>query len=384
MTPLLGRGADLERIVSTFALGARLLTVLGPGGVGKTRLAVAAARQMAGDAGSAVYFVDLTGARGAADIRAAAAAALGVPTERFASLLNTSDALVVLDNAEHIVEAVAETVPELLAIDGVRLLVTSKSPLRLREERQLWIGALSSELPDRPAVALLADRAGLSEADRAEQMADLVALARRADGMPLVLELLASSLRWESAASLRSRLADALPGLQDDARDRPTRHLTLRAAISWSLTQASPDALTVLGAFTVFRGSFVSDAASAVLAAALPVANVFKAVAELVDLSLVQRLNSHGEIRYHLLEPIRMCAVESEQVPEPSHLVHRAHAAHYLRWLDQDVPKQDISQVDDQEFVRESEANLRVALEWLWKEDPEAALVAVRPLLGIR
>ena len=194
--PLLGRAADLERIVSGFARGARVLTVLGPGGVGKTRLAVAAARRIAGPAGPAVYFVDLLPARGAADLRAATAAALRVPVERLASVLDAADGLLILDNAEHIVEAVAEAVPELLAGDGVRLLVTSKRPLRLREEQQVWIGALSSDLPDRPAVTLLADRAGLSETERAEQMADLVALARRADGMPLVLELLASSLRW--------------------------------------------------------------------------------------------------------------------------------------------------------------------------------------------
>jgi predicted ATPase/DNA-binding SARP family transcriptional activator len=383
-SPLLGRAADLERIVSSFARGTRLLTLLGPGGIGKTRLAVAAARRMAGDAGSAVYFIDLTTAHHVADIRAAAAAALRVPVERVMSLLGASDALVVLDNAEHMVDAVAEAVPELLASDGVRLLITSQSPLRLREEQQVWIGALSSDLPDRPAVALLADRANLSEADRAEQMGDLVALARCADGMPLVLELLATSLRWESAASLRSRLAEALPGLQDDARDRPTRHLSLRAAISWSLSQAGRDARTVLGACMVFSGSFGADAASAVLAPALPVQDISKPIAELVELSLVQRLYSRGEIRYHVLEPIRMCAAESEQVPPPSHVVHRAHAAHYLRWLDRPVPKDDSSQLDDQQLVRESEANLRVALEWLWKEDPEAALVAVRPLLGIR
>jgi predicted ATPase/DNA-binding SARP family transcriptional activator len=382
-SPLLGREQELDTLGASLARGQRLLTLLGPGGVGKTRVAVAAARRWAAETGSAVYFVDLAPARGAADVQTAVAAALRVAIG-FISAVLQEPALLVLDSAEHVVDGVAEAVPALLQGDAVRLLVTSKRPLRLREEQQLWIGALSSDPPDWPAVTLLADRAGLSEADRVAQGPDLMALARGAGGMPLVLELLASSLRWEPAASLRGRLAEALPDLQDDARDRPSRHMSVRAAVGWSLGQASPEACRALGALTVFRGVFSSEAATAVLHVALPQSRVRTALIELVNLSLVQRVPNEGGICYHVLDPIKACALESPRVLAPDDPVRQAHAAHYLQWLGSPFPGGGPHEGPKRLLSRESETNLKIALEWLWEEHPDLALNAVRPLLGNR
>ncbi len=279
-------------------------------------------------------FVDLTRARGAGDVRQAVADCFGVGGQDLTEALREAQVLLILDNAEHVRDALIDTIPTLLAGEGgVWLLVTSRMPLGLRDEHALWLDALSADPPDQPAVRLLADRAGLSTEERKAQLPDLVTLARRADGVPLALELLAANLRWESAADLRSRLDAELPDLEDDARDRPARHVSVRSAISWNLGQAGADARAALGALTTFRASFELPAATAVLEAVLPAHTVRAALKELVDLSLLQRSPAGGAIRFHVLEPIRLCALASDLVPEPSYAAHQAHAAHYLPWL---------------------------------------------------
>jgi predicted ATPase/DNA-binding SARP family transcriptional activator len=372
--PMEGRGDELKLIGALFAAENRLVTLLGPGGIGKTRLAVAAAHHVAAQGMRSVFFIDLTVATNASGVRQAIAAAVGADGSDFAAALHNRESLVVLDNAEHVLSAAAEAARQLLAIQGVWVVATSRSPLKLLDERAVWLDALPAAAPDDPAVRLLASRAGFTVTDVALHGPDLLALARRGDGVPLVLELLAAELSWHTPRELLDRLDESLLDLSDDSRDRADRHLNVRAAMEWSLRQASSQARLGLAALTLVRGSFGLDAAYQILTAVVPETSVKTVLVELVDLSLIQRLATPGRISFRLLEPIRLSAQDSRLVPNPSPAAHQAHAAHYLGRLS--LAEEEIHQNDQQlvSLLRDEDANLKLAMEWLWTNERERCI----------
>lgn len=287
---LVGRDDEVGTVAGLIWSGHRLVTLVGPGGIGKTRLAVAVAQHVARVRERPAVFVDLSGAAGSGDVARAVATALDAEGGDVGAALRGSAMVVVLDNAEHVLDDVVDAVTDLLPVEGVDVLVTSRSPLKLREERVVALDVLGVDGVDAPGVRLLADRAGLSPDQVAAQREDLVALARAADGVPLVLELLASAMRWYTPAVLLKQVDTLLLELTDDARDRPRRHLSVTAATEWSVRQASPEARAALGALTVARGSFSRAAAEEIIAAAVaavPAVAPGAVLAELVDLSLV-------------------------------------------------------------------------------------------------
>ncbi|MCW2775578.1 MAG: hypothetical protein JWN91_3904 [Nocardioides sp.] len=358
--PLLGRDAEAGRVSELLGTGHRLVTLLGPGGIGKTHLAVVAAREAASQLGWESIFVDLAPCTTSADVATALATATdaeGTSLAEIGASLAGRSVLVLLDNAEQAADAVAAAALALLGNPGTALLVTSRLPLKLHDERVVDVGPLDVQGPGSAGVRLLVDR---SETCSPES---LLPLARQADGYPLVLELLGSALRWRSPQELLEGLAGHLSELHDDARDRPARHASLAAVLDWSLERASVDARRGLHALTLIRGTFDRAACSAVLLAANLHAPPAAVLAELVDLGLVQRVVRPGSLQFRILEPVRDYATSLDG-DDHSEAVRRAHAHHFTDLL----LRADAATTDTQmpliELVRAHEPDLVAAVQW--------------------
>ncbi len=311
-----GRDDAMERVAAAFE-GARLVTLLGPAGMGKTRLArrFAAARVEAGDVPQA-WFVDLTGARTEADVAAATARELGAPVGGGAAAVRAvlegrGPLLLVLDNFEQIVDAAPETVGAWLGLPRLRVLVTSRETLRVRAEAVVALEPLAVD----DAAALFLDRARASgrapglAADRISP-ADSAAvreLARRLDGLPLALELAAARAGLVAPARMVEMLGRRFDLLSAGPRGATDRRATLRGALDWSWDTLEPWEQAAFPQLALFRGAFTVDAAEAVLD--LPDGSpwALDVVADLRDKSM---LRARGDGRFVLLESLRDYGLE--------------------------------------------------------------------------
>jgi predicted ATPase len=311
-TSFVGRGPELTEIDELLVTGTRLLTLTGPGGIGKTRLAVEAARQVADRYPDGVVFVPLDGLEGADLVPAAIAEALGVHEvagDAFAGLvayLRRRRLLLVLDNFEHVIDA-AMVVPTLLeAAPGLTTLITSREVLHLSGERELQVPPLSTE---GEAVELFTERASVARYafELPQEDAALVAeICRRLDGVPLAIELAAPRLRLLTPAQLLDRLSKRLA--LSGPRDAPARQRTLEAAIAWSYELLTEEERLLFERLAVFHGSFSIEAAEEV--AALAGTDLLELLSSLLDKSIVYRLPHLGETRFAMLRMIREYALE--------------------------------------------------------------------------
>lgn len=267
-TPFIGRVADLGRLTTLFAEGRRLVTVLGPAGMGKTRLARRFLGHHAEGLGTGA-FVDLTEVTSAEGIESAVGACLGIHVPRGAELAPLLAArgplLLVCDNFEQLVSFGPRTVGRWLAgAPALRLLVTSRERLALGAEVVHVIEPLG--LPDEALALLLQQSRALRPdfAPDASTLAILAELVRRVDGIPLAIELAASRLSVLSPAALLARLEDRFSVLRGTRRDVTGRQATLRGAIEWSWRLMAPEEQRALSRSTVFRGDFDAEAAEAV------------------------------------------------------------------------------------------------------------------------
>lgn len=372
-SPLIGRDAEVRETISRIQRGHRLVSIIGTGGIGKTRLALEVAGQITASNGSPSMFVDLTAAREPGHVRSVVSSALDVGVESIVESLAGTNTLLILDNAEHVLDAVASLAIELLSVPAVSLLVTSRTPLHLRDESVVDLDGLDSRGTESPAVQLLAERAHLSHAEEEAGLDHLQFLADRCDGIPLMLELLATSLQWRTPAEVAEEVDQILGSATDTSRDRPSRHESVTAVVEWSVLRATPDARAALGALGVIRGEFTDQAAGAVISAAVPDRQWREVLAELLDLSLVKRLRRPGQIRFRLLETVRLYLLGSEFVPPPTEAVERAHAAHYLGVLLELHGRPEGDDAFD-DFVRLEDANLTPATWWMLEHDPAAAI----------
>jgi predicted ATPase/DNA-binding SARP family transcriptional activator len=341
VTELIGREHAVRRVCELLATG-RLVTLTGAGGVGKTSVALAVARSVADVHPDGTWLVDLTTWDGRGDPAEPLLSVLSVPdppgtprpaAERLAAALRERRTLLVLDNCEHVVEQVAGPVAALLAAaPDLRVLATSREPLRLRGEVRWELPPL--EIPDTddrdrlvrsPAVRLFLARAGLDPAP--EAVADVAEVCRRLDGIPLALELAATRVPALGVAELATRLRvprDRFGLLGTAPRDAPARQRTLAAVIDWSWRLLSEPERVVLRRLAVHSGGCTLAAAEAVCAG---VGDVLDLVARLVDRSLVVRVD---ESRFRLLESVAAYCLDRLREAGEEDASRRRHAAYYL------------------------------------------------------
>jgi predicted ATPase len=344
-TPLVDREretAETEDLV--VRQGVRLVTFTGPGGVGKTRLAVQAASRLASRFPDGVRFVDLASVRAGDLVPAAIAAGLGLNTSGgrlisdMVSYLRTKRLLLVLDNVEQVTDGAPLVAQLLAASPGLVVLVTSRAVLRLSGEYELAVPPLpvpplgAGEPEDYASVRLFAARAR-AEAPRFEltrNNAPVIAeICRRLDGLPLAIELAAARIRLLPPRALLARLDDRMSLLTDGARDLPERQRTLRNTLDWSFGLLSANEQALFTQLGVFVGSFGLPAVTAICGHAVQ-GPVIDTLSSLVDSSLVRAEPSEDEPRFSLLETIREYASERLRGSAAGRDVHDRHAAYFL------------------------------------------------------
>ncbi|MEU1007357.1 BTAD domain-containing putative transcriptional regulator [Streptomyces sp. NPDC005890] len=376
LTRFVGREAELARIDRALA-GCRLVTLTGPGGVGKTRLALEAARARTG---AGVCLVELAPLADGARIPYAVLAALGVrdgfrspatdALDRLLAALADREVLLVLDNCEHLVEAAARTAALLLgACPGVRVLATSRESLGITGEVLVPV----PPLPEEPAVRLLLDRARAVRPDF-DGHARVPEICRALDGLPLAIELAAARLRTLSVDELAERLHDRFRVLTRGDRAKAPRHRTLRAVVEWSWELLDAGERDVASRLTVFAGGATLDAVAAVCGVPYPE----DPLASLVEKSFLEI--SDG--RYRMLETIRAFAAEALTSAQE---LRAAHAAYFLRLAEEAEPLlRGGDQLPWLERLAAEQENLDAALRYLTETAPGDALRLTAALTWFR
>jgi len=374
LTSFVGRDEDVARVRKMLADG-RLVTLTGPGGAGKTRLAIemaallsqespAGAAEPGGErAGCQVYLVELTPVTDPRDVPYAVLHALGIrqssvighagagqigtfadPVQRLVAALAERRDLLILDNCEHLVAAAAALTDEVLAsCPGIRVLVTSREPLRITGEALWPVPPLpvppassdgGSQVAGYASVRLLADRAAAVRPDFQVDEAnadDVARICRALDGMPLAIELAAARLRTLSAAQLAERLDARFELLTGGSRTAVPRHQTLRAVVDWSWELLSEPEQVLARRLATFSGGATLTAAEQVCQdAALPAEAVLPTLFGLVEKSFLI-VDENGEPRYRMLETIRAYCAERLAEAGEEDQVRRAFATHFLR-----------------------------------------------------
>ena len=359
-TPLIGRDRELE-VLRRHLLGetVRLITVMGPGGVGKTRLTLAAARSVETAFPDGVWFVDLVPLRDPTHLDATIAQALQLeevgtrsPRERVTAHLRDRRVLLVLDNFEHIMSA-AIRVAELVAdCPHLKVLVTSREPLNLRLEQRMVLAGLA--LPDlarrtpesvarAAAAALFLERARVVQPEFALSPADAPAVAQlvhRLDGMPLAIQITAARSNVLSPAAMLRRLHGQALLSTEEARDVPARHHTLRETIEWSHALLDSSEQILFRQLGVFVGGWTLDAAEDIVQTGDSDSPLWQLLGSLVNKSLVQTEGAdEADRRYRMLETIREYAEDrltaSGEVDGP----RQRHAAYYLALAERAEPE---------------------------------------------
>ena len=393
-TPLVGRDDDVAAVGDLVrAEGVRLVTLTGPGGVGKSRLAVEVAQRVGAGFADGVRFVELGSVRAAELVTAAIAAALGLSTSGGAlitdlkSYLRARRLVLVLDNFEQVMGA-APLVAELLgAAPGVVALVTSRMVLRLSGEHEFPVpplpvppigaGGDAAEVQRCASVRLFVQRAQAASAgfELTSGNAGAVAeICRRLDGLPLAIELAAARVRLLPPQALLARLDDKMGLLTGGARDLPERQQTLRNTLDWSFDLLSAREQALFARLGVFAGTFDLPAAEAVGAAgpADPgrAGHVMDTLGSLVDSSLVQPQTRDGEPRFGLLQTIREYALERLRDGADWREAHDRHAA-YFRALAEPAPAelQGPGQLAWLDRLETEHGNLGAAMSWLVEQD---------------
>jgi predicted ATPase/class 3 adenylate cyclase len=385
-TSLVGRERELTRAGELIATR-RLLTLTGPGGTGKTRLAIALAERHAGDFADGAIFVALSDAVDRPTVVATIAGVLGLRESQerdFESSilrnLRDRELLLVLDNFEQVLAAAGLVADLLAGAPGVRAVVTSRAPLRLSGEQELPV--LPLRLPDfeRPpsldaiaaseAVALFVERARAVRPDfvlTTENAGSVVGICARLDGLPLAIELAATRIRVLSPAAILDRLEHSLPLLSTGASDLPDRQRTLRATIDWSYRLLDRDVRRLFARLAVFAGGWTLDAAEEVCRAADDLGlDVLDGLTALIDESLVRGIGSDDDgDRFGMLHVIREFAAAELDASPDSDPMRMRHAAWVQRVVGEAEPW--LTRVEArmwQDRLRREEENIRAALRW--------------------
>ncbi|HEY0070101.1 MAG TPA: tetratricopeptide repeat protein, partial [Chloroflexia bacterium] len=398
LTALIGREDETAGISSrVLADDVRLLTLLGPPGIGKTRLAIEVASELQGHFRDGVYFVGLAPISDPALVITTIAQALGLREtggQAFAAVLTNylrdKQALLLLDNFEQVIEAAPQVVDLLTACPGLKVLVTSRESLHVRGERQFPVLPLGmpapgsrptvGELLSYPAVQLFMERAQavkpqfeLSE----ENSIAVASICARLDGLPLALELAAARIKLFPAHEIASRLDRSLPLLTGGARDLPARQQTLRGAIQWSYDLLDAEEKALFARLGVFVGgcdlngieAVYQGAESANGSGAPDIVDLLTQVESLLDKNLIQQVKRHAgqsdEPRFTMLEMMRQYALERLAESGQEAEVREAHAYYYLDLATTAEPElKGASQATWLDRLEAEHDNLRAALTW--------------------
>ncbi|WP_394340792.1 ATP-binding protein [Nocardiopsis gilva] len=397
----MGREDELERVAALLSTQ-RLVTLTGPGGVGKTRLAVEAAARYPGE----VYFAELAPLSDGADLPLAILDALGArdtalpalmpgrpgqapeAVARLTGVVAQRRLLLVLDNCEHLIGDAARLTDRLLrACPGARVLATSREPLGLTAERLCPVPQLASAPADStlsaaldyPAVRLFADRAAAVRPHFTAEEGTAEAVLRicsALDGLPLALELAAARLRSLPAAEVAARIDDRFGLLSRGDRAAQPRHQTLRAVVAWSWDLLGDAERRLARRLTVFSGGATLEAAARVCQ--MPEAEVVDLLTGLVEKSLVETADG----RYRMLETIRAFCTERLEEAQERDRFRTAHARHFLDLAETAEPHlRRAEQVDWLPRLAAEQENLHAALRWSVESgDLDAALRLVGAL----
>ncbi|HET9139659.1 BTAD domain-containing putative transcriptional regulator [Actinophytocola sp.] len=362
LTSFVGRHAELTGVRERLG-AARLVTLAGPGGAGKTRLAT----EVAAATGMPAWFVELAAVSESGDVPGAILTSLDLrevrvlestaahrpldPMDRLSEALAGQHGLIVLDNCEHLITAAAEVADRLLTrCPGLRILATSREPLAVTGEAVFPLGSLELPEPAAPlddarateAVRLFTDRAAAAHpgfAVDADNVATVVEICRRLDGLPLALELAAARLRSMTLAQIAANLDDRFRLLTGGSRSSMPRHRTLRAVVDWSWDLLEKPERILARRLAVFAAPASLESATAVCADdTLPAGDILYVLASLVEKSLVQAVGAAGEPRYRMLETVRAYAAGQLAESGESDLVHDRYGRFYLAMAEEIDP----------------------------------------------
>jgi predicted ATPase/DNA-binding XRE family transcriptional regulator len=391
-TPFIGRDhevAELRRLITEE--GNRLVTLVGPGGVGKTRLALHAAR-LATDEYDAVVWVELTPLTEPQLVLATIARTIGLEESirgdhagALRDWIRDRHVLLVLDNLEHLLDAGPELAHLVPLCPRLHLLTTSRAPLRVRGEREFPVHPLAlppagtSDDPEDPAefdaVRFFVWHAQQREPDfeLTDESALLVAeICRRLEGLPLALELAAARINVLSPVEMLERVDHLMPLLVGGARDLPERQRTMRAAIAWSEDLLHPEERTLFRQLSVFAGGWALDAAEAIAAeAAADIPTVLDRLHALAGQSLVTVVHGSDGTRYGMLEPVRQYAVEALADAGEEDVTRRRHARYFVSLAERAAAEIEgrSGQTAWMKRLEREQDNLRAALAWSEQAD---------------